>query len=976
MTRVIAGVSIAAAILLAASPITVRAITPDVGQVDAVTYAGYKVAPGEFNGDLSKLAPPPTTKAAHANPYRPLLRPPYSPKVPPPAAGSAVPSAIGAPLVPAPAPTQNFAGVSLNDSCTGSLCGSGWPPDPNGDVGPNHYIQAVNSAYGIFSKTGTRLAAFTEDQLWLNSTPPCNGQAQGDPIVVYDALADRWILSHFAFAIDAGGNPTTPFYQCIAVSKSGDPVADGWYLYPLRMDPGGIGAPPLGTLNDYTKFGIWNDCLYMSANEFHFPAGNYTGVVFASFSRADMYAGAPLTWSLGYLASQNVFSMMPSNASGRAAGAIPTGTPNYFVSESVSQFEFEVRKFTPGPNCGSGGTLSLPVLIAQSPYDPPISAPQPNTGNQLDTVGDRIMQKLQYRKIGSREALWVVHNVQAASGVLGLQWAQIDVSGGTIQPVAVQQGIYAPDTALSRWMGSLAVDGSGNMALGYSTSGSTAPDFPSIAYAGRLVGDPPNTLPQSETQLVAGLGSQTNTCGGAPCDRWGDYSAMSVDPLDDCTFWYTNEYYTSQSNGGVGVWSTRIGSFKFPSCVPVNGAGTVTIVANPYGAISVIGGTLNGSVISNLQVNAEIDLGPVAGAPGSLAQFDFAGLNIPAANTLTFRSGAQGQAVYARNTNAGGTVIGGTLQALGGNGAQPPVLHLQNQNGITVTAGGTINAISGLTVDALGSTWITGGNVVHAGTVDGGSDLRLYGANISGGGAFKGNNITIATFGNANNPVNGAHFLSNGLQLFPSAQNQVTLMLNDYGIVPQFLNVTINGNGRVMMPTVWPPGTPLPPNNLPVPFGGVRPPGVPEPPYGGGSMIVQATGSLIVLPGASSDFVFAGGIALKAVQALDLNGVLVNQGWTTTGRSFQGVFFESPFITNLLGNIQVLSNDLNWINFSTFPHAPVRTWTLVRLPNGAATYVPADTVAPHLNTYSVIIDAAANGQCWQCLVNPTPVNMF
>ena len=145
-----------------------------------------------------------------------------------------------------PAPTQNFGGMNFNDHCTGGQCGSGWPPDPNGDVGPNHYIQAVNSAYAIYNKTGSLLASFTEDSLWsgVSTTIPCNGNSAGDPIVLYDQLDDRWILTHFAFAINTNGVPAPPFYECIAVSKTSDPVSGGWWLYPMHMDPGGAGQPP------------------------------------------------------------------------------------------------------------------------------------------------------------------------------------------------------------------------------------------------------------------------------------------------------------------------------------------------------------------------------------------------------------------------------------------------------------------------------------------------------------------------------------------------------------------------------------------------------------------------------------------------------------------------------------------------------------------------------------------------------------
>jgi hypothetical protein len=220
--------------------------------------------------------------------------------------------------------------------------------------------------------------------------------------------------------------------------------------------------------------------------------------------------------------------------------------------------------------------LSAPTNVDQEQYsfaNLGNEVPQPNTRNPLDSSDDRLLQKVQYRKIGGTESLWVTHDVDpcadlacSARGPTAMQWAQIDVTGGTIATTPVQQQIYAPDSALFRWMGSLAVDSQGNMALGYSTSSGTAPNFPSIAYSGRLATDPPNTLLQGEVQLAAGGGSQTNSCGGTRCHRWGDYSAMSVDPGDDCTFWYVNEYYSSQANGSSRNWQTRIGSFKFPSC--------------------------------------------------------------------------------------------------------------------------------------------------------------------------------------------------------------------------------------------------------------------------------------------------------------------------------------------------------------------------------------------------------------------------
>jgi hypothetical protein len=549
--------------------------------VDARAHERAKVAPGEFRGDLRGLPRVPPVSIGPRL-YRELLRVPTIRKVVP---GQATPELPNSPLAPMPGATQSFAGMSFNDSCAGGQCGAGWPPDVNGDVGRDHYIQAVNDAYAVYDKTGTLLASFTENQLWSNSgANPCNGNSQGDPVVLYDQLADRWILTHFAFAIQAN-KPASPFYECIAVSKTSDPIAGGWWLYPLRMDPGGTGLPPVGALNDYPKFGIWTDCLFMAANEFRMPSGAFVGTAFASFSLSDLESGATLTWGLGFINNtRNPFTMIPSNLLGSSPGALPpAGTPNYFVSESQLAFSFEVRKFAPGANCGGGGTLSGPTQVSQASYSaiPGTNVPQPNTTNLLDSLGDRLMQKVQYRKVGSAESLWVVHTVSDSGSPNKLQWAQIDVTGSTIATTPVQQQEYAPDTALHRWMGSLAVDGQGNMAVGYSTSNGTSPNFPSIAYSGRLVSDPLNQLPQSEVQMIAGAGSQTNSCGGAPCHRWGDYTAMSVDPADDCTFWYTNEYYSSQTNGTVGNWQTLIGSFKFPSCGAVSPTSTPTATPTP-----------------------------------------------------------------------------------------------------------------------------------------------------------------------------------------------------------------------------------------------------------------------------------------------------------------------------------------------------------------------------------------------------------
>jgi serine protease len=399
------------------------------------------------------------------------------------------------------------------------------------------------------------------------------------------------------------------------------------------------------------------------------------------------------------------------------------------------------------------------------------------------------------------------------------------------------------------------------------------------------------------------------------------------------------------------------------------------VVSNPYGALSVTGATLVGNTISAFTSNVTIQLGATVPPAGAAAEIDFQGLNLGAGNTLTIRGGAAGQMVFLVNVDGKPIAIGGTLQ--GQAGAFPaPVLYVKNAQGIAVNAGGTMKADS-LGVDALGGTWTTGQGIVNQGTIEGTTNLELVAARVNGGGDFKGDAIILRTFGNANNPVNGSFFLQNGLRLLPGhAGSGVALTLNAYGTAPQFLNLNITGNGTVWMPSAWPGGSTVPPNQQVVMPSGVRAPGVPDPTYGGGSMIVQASGALSLVNGGTGDFVFPGGIVLKAGTSIDFNGVLVDQGWTTSGLPFQGLFFEAPAIGNSKGLIQLYSNNLNWANFSTFPTSFVRSYTLVRNGNGGASFAAADATAPHLNTYSVLINAAALGQCWTCLQNTQPVNMY
>ncbi len=518
------------------------------------------IVPAQFNGDVRALPP-----VYLPQPFVPLNEGEPPPDRKPPYVPAQNQAQAYAPLAPMPAPYIDFRGLTLNTQLNG-VGSSLIPPDTNGDVGTRYYIQAVNVAFGIFDKTsGALVAGFTENQLWAGAGTgtPCDTSNDGDPVVLYDARAQRWILTDFSVNFSSAAGPS---YECIAVSKTSDPVAGGYWLYAVRTDTGANGAPPVGTAGDYPKFGLWTDCLYMGANGFQGGTKAYVGAVFAAFDRTALYSGAALTGSnssIGFIAStSDFFTVIPANLLGPDADSLPpNGTPEYFVYESNSNWTFEVGKFTNGPSaCGTGSSLGQFTGVNETPYALAVSSDivtQPYTSDSLDSLEDRLMQRVNYRRIGSNESLWVVHTT--GNSVAQPQWAQIDVTGGVVATTPVQQEIYAPDNTVNRWMASVATDRFGNMAMGYSISSSTI--YPGIVYAGRLVDDTSNQLPQGEVYLMPGGGAQN-----VGSYRWGDYSAMTVDPQDDCTFWYTSEYYDTQASGDTADWHTRIGAFRFPGC--------------------------------------------------------------------------------------------------------------------------------------------------------------------------------------------------------------------------------------------------------------------------------------------------------------------------------------------------------------------------------------------------------------------------
>ncbi|MEP7096952.1 MAG: hypothetical protein ABI748_04755, partial [Dokdonella sp.] len=477
------------------------------------------------------------------------------------------------PAAPAPAPTATFDGLDY------ATWGQGHPPDNNGDVGPNHYIEAVNTSIGIYDKSsGTRVAAFTFDSFMSlgNFGNLCDTDNYGDPVVLYDSFEDRWIITDFAFTTNGSGAINSNVYQCYAVSRSGDPVAGGWYYY---SDVTSDAFP------DYPKFGIWTDGLYRSTNNFG-PGTSGSGFVGArvwAYNKAQMYAGAAAIQIVQFDAPDaSDFSLLPSNAR-LQTGTPPAGRPNYFVSLSQYLNSQNVYAFHVDWDHPALSTFALAATpLASSSWANATPPTNPTPKNALDSLGVRAMMQNQYTSIGGVESLWDSHTVRrTTTGANVPRWYQINVSGGTVAANNVQSTNWDPDAADTnyRWMSSLAVDRAGNVALGYSLSNSTT--NPKIMYAGRLAGDTANTFSQTEQTLFAGTGSQTGNCGAGACTRWGDYSAMTLDP-DGCTFWYVNEYYTTNDLNN----RTRIGAFKYPSCTPVGSGGTLsgTVTSSPGGS--------------------------------------------------------------------------------------------------------------------------------------------------------------------------------------------------------------------------------------------------------------------------------------------------------------------------------------------------------------------------------------------------------
>ncbi len=481
-----------------------------------------------------------------------------------------------------PTTLANFEGLSNQDNF--NIFGFRVnPPDPMGDVGPNHYVELINLVLGIYDKQGNLLIGpLPIGALWEGFAVEDCTDPSGDPVVLYDQLTDRWLLSQFT---TRGLADQVPNYNCVAISQTGDPTG-AYYRYAFMTQPdtvdGGYFFP------DYPKYGVWTNSYIMTTRDFGW-IGRY-GISVYALEKNKMIAGNPKARAVQFFLDSDVVplnllgdGLLPPDIDGtrrpvdRAPAPI-VGTQDDNAPYGATFDALNIWELWVQWQSKPVATLSLVTQLPVASFDSifpcaPTSRdclPQPGITNptqDLDILSyrQRPTYRLAYRNFGTYEALVTAQSVEAAPAVAGMRWYEIRRSENPKPSTytVFQQGTYAPGDGVHRWMGSAAMDWRGNIALGYSVVNGVDV-YPGIRYTGRLASDPLGQMTLGEGIIINGSGVQRTTN-----SRWGDYSSLNVDPVDDCTFWYVNEYYTLAGElSSTAGWQTRIASFKLPGCVP------------------------------------------------------------------------------------------------------------------------------------------------------------------------------------------------------------------------------------------------------------------------------------------------------------------------------------------------------------------------------------------------------------------------
>jgi len=461
-------------------------------------------------------------------------------------------------------------GYTQNDNAAVGIGGVS-PPDTNGDVGIDYYIQYVNLGWKVLNKSDGTVAAgpFRGNTFWAGFGGPCQNNNTGDPIVLYDKIADRWVFSQFTSFVANVGR------QCFAISTTNDPLGP-YHRYEFLFQ---------GEFNDYPHIGIWDDVsgdrsgYYFVTHDF---AGNFNQASYAVVERTEMLEGNPaqfVRFTDTFFNGASSFGALPAHLESKELP--PSGMCNPFVSARPNLNGYQLVELCVNWDNAASSFLSDPLIVsAGESFNPgPGSISQPGSGADLDTLAQfgRIMYRASFRaypdEVGLKDTMVISLPVDIGGGHAAVRWAQINFpdqpqfgdlifENGFEDTVPVadpytvpNQGEYAPDSD-DRWMSGISIDKTGNIGMAYSATNSAQGVFPGVRFTTRAHGDPANTL-REEQVCVDGGGVQTGN------NRWGDYSSVSVDPVDECTFWATVEY--PLSTGGSN-WGNRVCSFKMLEC--------------------------------------------------------------------------------------------------------------------------------------------------------------------------------------------------------------------------------------------------------------------------------------------------------------------------------------------------------------------------------------------------------------------------
>lgn len=569
-----------------------------------------------------------------------------------------------------------FLGVGVGlDGITGDAY---IPPDTNGSAGPTQYVQWVNVSFAVFNKfTGAvEYGPTLGSTLWSSLGGACANNNSGDIIAQFDKQAGRWVMMQPVF--------TRPYDICVAVSATPD-ATGAYYAYQFAV-------PSNSNFPDYPKLAVWSDGYYMSFNSFH--GNTYEGPTACVLDRNAMLNGQSATMSCTSPLGSSYSPLLPADLDGDVPGlstttSAPPSEADYYLNFGTNALD--VWQFS-----SDHSTFSLLTTIAVPSFSEACGGgaciPQSGTNEQLDSLGDRMMYRLAYRNVGTTgapdEVLVANQSVDTGTGQVGIRWYELENTGSGFHATP-NEGTFAPSDGNYRWMGSIAMDSAKDIAVGYSVSGNSI--NPGIAFTVNdpSLGDPAGQM-EAETTILSGAGSQTSA------NRWGDYSGMTVDPTDDCTFWYTNEYL--QSTGDFN-WSTEITPIRLPSC------STLELDAEPAGQ----------SVNAGSSTNYTLAVTPSSGSGATT--FTVTGLPSGAGYTVGSISG-KGSTTLAINTAS--TTPAGTY-----------VLDIAATNGVTDASSVVLTVNSATTLVTVSSVTLNPNSVAGGNSSSG--TVTLSAAAPSGG---------------------------------------------------------------------------------------------------------------------------------------------------------------------------------------------------------------------------------------------------